>query len=175
VLLALLLAGCGVQAPSAIETTLADELKKQTIGGKEWTNPTPDAPESAKRGEEHFQHHCQICHGLDGHATGVPFAGRMSPPVVDLGDKSVQDYSDGQLKWIVMNGIRYTGMPAWKGVLEDDEQWYIVRYLRHLPAKGSLGAPAIYTEEAAEHEKMMHGQASGSQQAPEENHAQHQH
>jgi hypothetical protein len=49
-------------------------------------------------------------------------------------------------------------MPGWKGILEDDEMWKIVRYIRHLPPKGSLGAPQIYKEEAEEHEQMEHGE-----------------
>jgi hypothetical protein len=35
-------------------------------------------------------------------------------------------------------------MPASKGVLSDDEQWAIVLFIRHLPAAGSLGEPAMY-------------------------------
>jgi hypothetical protein len=71
----------------------------------------------------------------------------------------VQDYSDGQLKWIIENGIKYSGMPGWKGILEDDEMWNIVHYIRHLPPKGSLGAPEIFKEEAEEHEHL-HGAAA---------------
>jgi hypothetical protein len=54
------------------------------------------------------------------------------------------------LKWIIENGTRFSGMPAWKGILTDEEMWYIVRYIRHLPAKGSLGAPKIFEESAHE-------------------------
>ena len=43
-----------------------------------------------------------------------------------------------------MNGIRFTGMPGWSGILDDNEQWAIIHYLRHLPAKGSLGPPPVY-------------------------------
>ena len=75
----------------------------------------------------------------------------MSPPVADLASEGIQQYSDGQLKWIVQNGIRMSGMPGWTGILNDDEMWAIVRFLRHLPAKGSLGAPAIYAEGAGRH------------------------
>ena len=96
-----LLASCRAKAPGDAEAALVNEIKKETIGGKNWTNPLPDTPETQKTGAEHFQHHCQICHGLDGHNTGVPFADTMSPPVADLGDKSVQAYTDGQLKWII--------------------------------------------------------------------------
>jgi mono/diheme cytochrome c family protein len=144
--------GCKAKGPGSVEGNIAQTAKEITVGGKDWVNPTPDDQESQKRGAEHFQHHCEICHGLDGQNTGVPIAGRMSPPVADLASKDVQDYRDGQLKWIIENGIRFSGMPSWKGILTDQEMWYMVRYIRHLPPKGSLGVPKIYEESVHEHE-----------------------
>jgi mono/diheme cytochrome c family protein len=153
----LIIAGCKVSAPGGAETKLMTTMKHDvTIGGKNDKNPTPDTADTVKEGQEHFGHHCQICHGLDGQSTGVPFALKMSPPVADLKSKDVQDYTDGQLKWIIDNGIEPSGMPGWKGILSDEEAWHVVRYLRHLPAKGSLGTPAIFKEESEEHEKMEH-------------------
>src|SRR4051794_15487952 len=152
------LLGCGVSKPGSIESKVAKEIKSNmTVGGKDDKNPVAYSEDSVKEGGEHFQHHCQICHGLDGQNTGVPFAEQMSPPVADLASKDVQDYTDGQLKWIVQNGIGPSGMPAWKGILEDDEMWKIVHYIRHLPPKGSLGAPAIFKEEEQEHKEMESG------------------
>jgi mono/diheme cytochrome c family protein len=83
---------------------------------------------------------------MDGQNTGVPFASRMSPPIPSLASAEVQKYSDGQLKWILDNGIWPSGMPGSKGILSDDELWSIVVYLRHLPAAGSQGIPPMYTE-----------------------------
>lgn len=151
---ALTASSCSANAPGRIETGIAKEAKQITIGGKDWKNPAPDNPSTIQSGARHFQHHCQICHGLDGQNTGVPFAARMSPPVADLASKQVQDYADGQLKWIVENGLKFSGMPGWKGILDDEEMWHIVRYMRHLPPKGSLGVPSIYKEEAEEHAGM---------------------
>jgi cytochrome c553 len=149
------LAGCGVSKPGSVESTVAKEIKsKVTVGGKNDKNPIVYSADAAKEGGEHFQHHCQICHGLDGQNTVVPFAEQMSPPVADLASKDVQDYTDGQLRWIIQNGIGPSGMPAWKGILEDDEMWKIVHYIRHLPPKGSLGAPAIFKEEEEQHKEM---------------------
>jgi cytochrome c len=149
------LAGCGVSKPGSVESTVAKEIKsKVTVGGKNDKNPIVYSADAAKEGGEHFQHHCQICHGLDGQNTGVPFAEQMSPPVADLASKDVQGYTDGQLRWIIQNGIGPSGMPAWKGILEDDEMWKIVHYIRHLPPKGSLGAPAIFKEEEEQHKEM---------------------
>ena len=149
------LAGCKTSEPGKVEKSVMKEVKHEmTIGGKDDKNPVADTADAAKEGGEHFQHHCQICHGLDGQNTGVPFAGKMNPPVADLASKDIQDYADGQLKWIIENGIEPSGMPGWKGILDDDEMWKIVRYIRHLPAKGSLGVPQVYKEEAEEHEHM---------------------
>jgi hypothetical protein len=92
----------------------------------------------------------------------VPFAEKMSPPVADLKSKDVQGYTDGQLKWIVENGIEPSGMPGWKGILDEDEMWKIVRYMRHLPPKGSLGVPDIFKEEAEEHEQTKSGKTDES-------------
>ena len=156
-LLLAITAGCKAAAPGKAESAVVDKIKETAIGGKDWKNPSPDTQAMVRMGQEHFQHHCGICHGLDGHNTGVPFADKMSPPVADLGAPDVQKFSDGQLKWIIQNGIRFTGMPGWSGILEDDEMWAIVRFLRHLPAKGSVGVPEIYKEEQEEHEKMEHG------------------
>jgi mono/diheme cytochrome c family protein len=153
VIAVLMLAGCKVSTPGKIESGMMKEIKKTvTIGDKDVKNPIAYSEAAAKEGGEHFQHHCQICHGLDGYATGVPFAEKMSPPVPDLSSQDVQEYTDGQLRFIIANGIAPSGMPAWKGILTDDEMWKMVHYIRHLPAKGSLGIPDVFKEEQEEHE-----------------------
>ena len=161
----LALAGCKVSSPGKVENKLIKGVKKTiTIGDKDVKNPVVYSDAAVKEGGFHFQHHCQICHGYDGHATGVPFAEKMSPPVPDLSTKDIQDYTDGQLHFIVTNGIEPSGMPAWKGILDDDEMWKIVHYIRHLPPKGSLGIPDVFKEEEEEHEQMRKGgQPSGQQ------------
>jgi mono/diheme cytochrome c family protein len=85
------------------------------------------------------------CHGLDGQNTGVPFAQSLSPPVPPLSSPQVQAYADGQLHRIIQRGIFPSGMPAAEGILNDDEIWKIVLYVRHLPARGSLGEPPQYS------------------------------
>jgi mono/diheme cytochrome c family protein len=150
--------GCKVSRPGSVESKVMTEVKqKVTIGGKDDQNPVPDTQANIDEGKEHFGHHCQICHGLDGQNTGVPFAQQMSPPVADLKAKDVQDYTDGQLHWIIVNGINPSGMPAWKGILEEDEMWKIVRYLRHLPEKGTMGIPEVFKQEQKEHQEMNSG------------------
>jgi len=165
----MLLAACQANRPGDLETLVAREAKKVALRGKNLKNPVADKAQSIETGREHFQHHCQICHGMDGRNTGVPFAGKMSPPVADLSSKDVQEYSDGQLKVIIENGIRFTGMPSFKDILEENEMWHIVRFIRHLPPAGSAGIPAVYKEEREEHEKMEH--ESGANKTGEHRHS----
>ena len=146
VFLLLSVTGCKVSPPSAFERVVAKQVKQKiTVGGKGDVNPLPATPENIQAGRQAFSHYCMVCHGLDGQDTGVPFADRMSPPVPLLTSSDVQSYMDGQLKWIIDNGIYPSGMPASKGILNEDEIWAIVQYIRHLPPKGSLGEPAVYT------------------------------
>ncbi len=74
-------------------------------------------------GKANFSHYCVACHGLDGQNTGVPFAENMAPPVPSLASANIQSYTDGQLKWVIDNGIFPSGMPASKGILTDEEIW----------------------------------------------------
>jgi mono/diheme cytochrome c family protein len=146
VFLSLFFAGCKVSAPGKWETSALTRIKhSMTVGGKDVQNPLRESPNTLASGKEAFSHYCVACHGLDGQNTGVPFAAHMSPPVPSLKSASVQSYSDGQLKWIVENGISPSGMPASKGILTDKEIWSIVIYLRHLPEAGSLGEPQMYS------------------------------
>src|SRR5689334_11653653 len=157
---AILLSSCKVSQPGSVESSVMKEMKqKVTVGGKNDANPVPDNQASIDEGKGHFMHHCQICHGNDGQNTGVPFAQQMSPPVADLKSDDVQGYTDGQLHWIIQNGINPSGMPAWKGILEDDEMWKVVRYIRHLPEKGSLGTPEVFKEEEEQHKEVESGRA----------------
>lgn len=142
---ATMLLACGVSPPGRAETAVMTTVKRRiTVGGAKDRNPLPPTPENVARGRQVFSSYCAACHGLDGQTTGVPFAAAMSPPVPELTSLAVQAYTDGQLKWVITRGLSPSGMPAAKGILRDEEMWAIVTYLRHLPAKGSLGEPAMY-------------------------------
>jgi mono/diheme cytochrome c family protein len=146
-LLALLvLAGCRATPPSPTETKLAYWTKHHiTIGGKRDVSPIKATDENIEEGKELFTSECMVCHGLDGQNTGVPFAATMAPQVPSLASPEVQAYTDGQLKWIIKNGIYPSGMPPFSGDFGDKDMWAMVVYIRHLPKAGSLGAPKVYS------------------------------
>ena len=114
-------------------------------GGKNEKNPILPTAANIESGKKTFAFYCVVCHGRDGQNTGVPFAKSMSPPLPSLASPEIQSYTDGQLKWVIENGIAPSGMPASKGILDDSDIWTIVVYLRHLPPAGSLGEPRTYS------------------------------
>ncbi|HSY35856.1 MAG TPA: c-type cytochrome [Acidobacteriaceae bacterium] len=143
--LSLGLAGCKADPPGKVETKTMTFAKHHFfVRNKNQTNPLPSNGNTWADGKEAFSHYCVACHGMDGQNTGVPFADHISPPIPLLSSKEVQSYSDGQLKWILDNGISPSGMPGSKGTLSDDELWSIIVYLRHLPPAGSQGTPDMY-------------------------------
>ena len=146
--LSMLAYGCAAKPPGSAEAALATRLKHRLVGNKKDRSPLTPTAENIVAGREAFSHYCVACHGLDGQNTGVPFAQSMSPPVPSLASAEVQSYTDGQLKTIIANGLYPSGMPASKGILNDDEIWGIVLYIRHLPPAGSLGEPCMYSGEA---------------------------
>jgi mono/diheme cytochrome c family protein len=144
----LLFRGASAQPPGKFETRAMTVAKQRLlVGNKNTKNPVSPDSKSILEGQQNFSHYCYVCHGLDGQGTGVPFAEAMSPPLPSLASESVQAYSDGQLFWVIKNGLWPTGMPRANGILNDDEIWSIVIYIRHLPAAGSLPEPRAYSDE----------------------------
>ena len=86
---------------------------------------------SVEEGDKLFGTECAMCHGLDGHQpTDV---GRwMYPRASDLTSPEVQQYSDRELFWIVKNGIRLSGMPAFGRVESDEHIWNLAHYVTTL-------------------------------------------
>jgi cytochrome c553 len=140
------LGGCRATPPGKLESKSVQWIKHHiSVRGKSDRNPLPVTNDSILAGRQAFSYYCVVCHGRDGQNTGVPFADRVAPPVPSLAGGEVQSYSDGQLKWIIDNGISPSGMPASHGILSDEEVWQIVLYIRHLPPAGSLGEPRAYS------------------------------
>jgi mono/diheme cytochrome c family protein len=126
--------------PSAMESRVARKLRSWAIprSAREAKNPVPRSPQAISAGMEHFADHCAICHGNDG--SGRTELGRkLYPRAPDMRRNETQDLTDGELFYIIENGVRLTGMPAW-GSEEGEERevgehgsWQLVHFIRHLP------------------------------------------
>jgi cytochrome c553 len=120
--------------------------------------PALDDPDLIRLGAAHFQGHCASCHGAPGVGPD-PVMQAALPPAPDLGPTDGH-WTDKELFWIVRNGIKYTGMPAWPALERDDEVWAVVAFLKRYSALdegsyrtllgGRLDDPEIRRRVAAE-------------------------
>ena len=104
--------------PGAAETRLANLSKRYLIyrASRHGIPPRPqDTKASIERGSSHYGLDCGVCHADDGRSQRTPGLW-MYPRASDLTSKQVQSYSDQELYWIIQNGIRFTGMPAFANV-----------------------------------------------------------
>jgi cytochrome c553 len=134
--------GCTAdKQPSKEETSLANAAKDVVIPLKAgmMKNPLPQTDEVLSQGQQVFLGSCALCHGTDGHAQ-IHLGQSMDPPAMDLTSSHVQHWSDGELFWIIQNGVRLTGMPSWKSSISDDDTWKLALFIHKLP---SLGAAPV--------------------------------
>jgi mono/diheme cytochrome c family protein len=122
--------------PGIVETALAKRARRLAIpsAARSRTNPVPASAEALADGMNHYADHCATCHANDG--SGDTEMGRgFFPKAPDMRLPATQDLTDGELFYVIENGIRFTGMPAWGTGTEAGEHssWMLVHFLRHLP------------------------------------------
>ena len=160
------------EQPSWMERTMALNARKiaTPADAKSLTNPRQQqTAEMIAEADEHFVEHCSICHGIDGR--GDTTIGRsLYPKVPDMGQPNTQQFSDGELYYIISNGIRLTGMPAWGSEDKPEAIWDLVGLIRRLPKlspeesqrlqKAAREAGGELSEQAPEDEKKETPQSS---------------
>src|SRR5216683_8421146 len=128
--------------PGRLETSLATKAKHYLVhrSSRAGIPPAPtDRQTSLKEGERLFGTECGACHGLSGH--NPTDAGRwMYPRAGDLTSRDVQSYSDREVFWIIKNGIRLSGMPAFGKVESDEHIWDLVFYMHTLQESAPEGS-----------------------------------
>lgn len=93
--------------------------------------PRHFAPAQVAAGFCTYERHCVACHGAPGIAR-QGWANGMNPDPPYLIDAPLR-WRRAELFWIVRNGIKLTGMPAWKGTLSDRQTWDLVAFLAAVP------------------------------------------
>jgi mono/diheme cytochrome c family protein len=121
--------------PTSFEAMLARNARHMAIpaDARKQQNPIPASPDNLRDARLHFADHCAICHGDEG-IGDTPIGKGLYPKPPDLRAEQTQKLSDGELFWIIENGVRFTGMPAFGGTHgSQEDSWKLVRFIRHLP------------------------------------------
>jgi mono/diheme cytochrome c family protein len=122
--------------PGPVETAVARTLRQLAIPRASRNRPNPVAltPEILAEGMAHYADHCAACHANDGSGETALGLG-LYPKAPDMRGEPTQSLTDGELFYIIENGVRLTGMPAWStGTPEGEEQsWHLVHFIRQLP------------------------------------------
>jgi mono/diheme cytochrome c family protein len=123
--------------PTSLEDLVARKLRRAAIPAKAKTlqNPLPSTAEMLIRGRNHWADHCATCHSNNG--SGDTMIGKnLYPKTPDMRLPDTQSLTDGELYYIIRNGVRMTGMPAWGSPQDGDldhDSWMLVLFIRHLP------------------------------------------
>jgi hypothetical protein len=120
--------------PTYLEKVLARSVRGFAIPSRvrDARNPLPFSSEVWAESRAHFADHCASCHANDG--SGQTEIGRnLYPKAPDMRLPATQRLTDGEIYWIIENGVRLTGMPAWgAGGGNDADTWKLVHFIRHI-------------------------------------------
>ncbi len=158
------------EQPSWMEKVMAQNARKiaTPADAKSLKNPRQQQTEEMiAEADEHFVEHCGMCHGIDGR--GDTLIGKnLYPKVPDMSAADTQQLNDGELYYIIYNGIRLTGMPAWGSEDKPEAIWDLVSLIRRLPKlspeelqrlqKAAREAGGELSEQAPELEKKEPGE-----------------
>ena len=168
--------------PGRLETAVARTMRRLAIPGdaRDRKNPVALSPEVIAEGMGHYADHCASCHANDG--SGETEIGRgLYPKAPDMRLPATQSLTDGELFYIIENGVRLTGMPAWSTGRPDGEEstWHLVHFIRELPRLSvetidemkrlNPRSPAEIQQEIEE-EKFLRGEGDGVPPQPSPTH-----
>jgi mono/diheme cytochrome c family protein len=117
--------------PLPMERQITQVPLKARIARELPGNPPMQADEAnLTAGAQVYRDQCAVCHGFHGRPSS--FAAHMFPEAPALWEKhansdvvGVSDDPPGETYWKAANGIRLTGMPAFKDTLTDTQIWQV--------------------------------------------------
>jgi mono/diheme cytochrome c family protein len=148
--------------PLAVEKAVAERLRHLSVPAaqRDMKNPLPLTDEVLADGRAHFADHCAVCHGNDGRGETEMGKG-LYPKAPNMREDDTQGMTDGEIFYIIKNGVRFTGMPSWgdpESTADDESNWKLVHFIRHLP---KLTAQEMREMESLNPKGHEHGEGGG--------------
>lgn len=146
-------------AATVPDTEAEHVLLESTMGYSVRAHAGTESPQSwsdaqINNGFQQYNEMCVICHRAPGkERTDISKGLHPQPP--DLAE-AVKEWSNAELFWIIKNGIRMTGMPAFGPTHQDERIWDIVGFLRRLPEMSAQDFRAMEKQSGTTHEQNHH-------------------
>src|SRR6202051_3678995 len=139
------------QKPPAVEASVTRWALRISVpeSAKKSQNPLAAdnaASENVSAGQELYKQKCETCHGYDGSGK-TEAGGGLYPPPLNLRGAEINNATDGELFYIIRNGIRNTAMPGWQ--MPDQDTWRLVVFIRNLPKVATLSAATLSPRSAS--------------------------
>jgi len=100
--------------------------------------PDLSSPAMIALGKGHYQDACAFCHAMpDQSRSQTALSMLPAPPHVT---DAVSDWEPRHMFWIVKNGVKMSGMPAWPSAKRDDDVWSVVAFLNAVKQEGLVAA-----------------------------------
>ena len=108
-------------------------IKNAPIEYLEKINPLRKEPRNLKKGKVLYRikakRACKFCHGMEGLGDGSMADLQPMPPRNFTCKKYMNNIKDGDLFWVIKEGINDSGMPSYKH-LSDKKIWQLIHYIR---------------------------------------------
>lgn len=147
---------------SAIGQWILDVGKERSIAARADEVPPGPPADSAllAEGFEHYRAMCVVCHGAPGVERSEIGEGIMPMPP-DLAEEGAE-LESSELFWVVKNGIKLAGMPAFGPTHSDAELWGIVRFVEQLATMSPEEYASLEARYGAEAEPAGHTHPPGT-------------
>ena len=122
---------CLIVATGAIGWAIGGAQRNVPEDAKKLKSPIPMSVEAVSAGKKLFDRHCAVCHGDDGKGN-TDMAESLPKKPADLTRREMNAFSEGEIFWVVTNGLPKSGMPAFQKKLTDNERWQVVAFARTL-------------------------------------------
>lgn len=93
--------------------------------------PGLDAPSRVAAGARAYDRMCVACHGAPG-VEAFGFSEHMKPQPPEM-TKVAEFFEPQDIQWILLNGFKMTGMPAWGAIADDEELWAVTAFVEAYP------------------------------------------
>jgi mono/diheme cytochrome c family protein len=95
--------------------------------------PSLNNPKLVEAGFKNYHEMCRLCHGAPGYSRTEVAQGLYPTPPKLTSEDVVKKRNDAEIYWVIKNGIKMTGMPAFGSTHSKDELWGMVVFVKGLP------------------------------------------